>query len=121
MLAMLTEAPPVFAAPLAEVVVVAPLALDEAGLDAGVVAVVVGVELVVVVVAGVDGDGTGAPLVDDPAGVEALPEELKQVVVPGLMVNGAEEAVVPVLSRMVRPTEVPAAILTTHVREVPVC
>jgi hypothetical protein len=47
---------------------------------AGVVAVVVGVELVVVVVAGVDGDGTGAPLVDDPAGVEALPEELKQVV-----------------------------------------
>jgi len=38
---------------------------------------------------------------------------------PSLILKGADEAVVPVLSRTVRPICVPAAIFTSHVRDVP--
>jgi len=40
---------------------------------------------------------------------------------PGLIVNAADCAMAPVLSRRVSPMEVPAAMLAVHVREVPVC
>jgi hypothetical protein len=40
---------------------------------------------------------------------------------PGLIVNAADCAMAPVLSRRVRPIKVPAAMLAVHVREVPVC
>jgi hypothetical protein len=44
--------------------------------------------------------------------------ELRQDASPGCTVNGADWAVAPVLSFKVRPREVPAAILTVHVRDV---
>lgn len=127
MLATLTEAPPVLAAPLAEVVEELPLDFEVAGEAAGVVAVGV---VAGVVVAGVVADevvdvlapetelaGVLAPEVD-----EMLPVLVKQaLLLPALTVKGADSAVVPVLSRMVRPIEVPAAILVLHVREVPDC
>lgn len=40
---------------------------------------------------------------------------------PGLIVNAADCAMAPVLSRRVRPMEVPAAMFAVHVIEVPVC
>lgn len=81
-LAALIDAPPVLAAPAAEVV---PVPLLE-GLDAGVVVVAEGTaaELVVVVPAG----AVAAAPVDVPA--EALRELLRQLEDPGLMVNGAD-------------------------------
>jgi len=130
-LAVLTEAPPVEEPPLAVFVPVPDEAVDAAGVVAVVVGFVAEGVLVVeglLVVAGVD-DAAGieldAPLAL-PAGVLAAdvdPAELvKQLLEdPALMVKGAEEAVVPILSRMVRPMEVPAAMLVGHVRDVPLC
>jgi len=48
----------------------------------------------------------------------AVVVELRQDALPGCTVNGADWAVAPVLSFRVRPIEVPAAILTVHVRDV---
>jgi len=59
---------------------------------------------------------------DDAADEEpALLEAPMQVVVPGLIVKAADCAMAPVLSRRVKPMEVPAAKLVLHVYEVPVC
>lgn len=121
------EAAPVLAAPLAEVVEELPLDFDEAGEeDAGVVAVSV---VAGVVAAGVVADEMAGVLAPEtelagvlaPEAVEMLPVLVKHALLPELIVKGADSAVVPVLSRMVRPIEVPAAILVLHVREVPVC
>jgi len=128
-LALLTEAPPVAEPPLALFVPVP----DEAADAAGVVAVVVGFVVVGVtaaeVVAAIVADVVARVELEAPLALpaevlaaEVDPAELvKQLEDPELMVNGAEEAVAPVLSRMVRPTEVPASMLVAHVREVPVC
>jgi len=136
MLATLTEAAPVEELPLAPVVVAAP----DVGLAdevAGVVAVGVAAGFVV---AGTLEDetellelelepelATGLLAADelDPD-AEELPEEelppLRQLVSdPPLIENAAEEAVAPVLSRIVRPMEVPAAISVFQVSEVPLC
>jgi len=137
MLATLTEAAPVEELPLAPVVVVAPddgLADETAGVVAVVVAagvvaagvVAAGVVVAAFVVAGALEDGAALPELLDPDAEEPpeaeLPPPFKQLVSdPPLIVNGAEEAVVPVLSRMVRPMEVPAAMSVFHVNEVPVC
>jgi hypothetical protein len=129
-LALLTEAPPVEDPPLAVFVPVP----DEDVDAAGVVAVVVGFVVVGMTAAVVLGDVTAG------AGVEleleaplALPAEVlaadvdpaalvKQLLEdPALMVNGADWAMSPLLSRIVRPMEVPAARLVGHVTEVPVC
>jgi hypothetical protein len=52
--------------------------------------------------------------------LEPVPLELwptQEVSVPELMVKGAEDAVAPVESRMVRPMDVSAAMLATHVTD----
>lgn len=49
------------------------------------------------------------------------PEDPMQDVEPDWTVKGAELSVAPVLSRMLRPREVPEVMLTVHVREVPDC
>jgi len=51
----------------------------------------------------------------EPEAVELWPTQL--VSEPALMVKGAEDAVAPVWSRMVRPMDVPASMLATHVTE----
>jgi len=54
-----------------------------------------------------------------PVGPGASDVVFRHVVDPGLTVNGADWAVAPVLSRRVKPREVPAGWLTVHVTEVP--
>jgi len=89
----------------------------------------------VVVTAGLLGVVSGVEVVTDVLGVVApavvgvvpvaveLPEVVgffptQEVSDPVLMVNGADDAVDPVESRMVRPMDVPAAMLAIHVTEV---
>jgi hypothetical protein len=61
-----------------------------------------------------------AAVVAEPALVEGvLPTQLESV--PLLMVKGADCATKPELSRRLRPIDVPAAMLTVHVKEVPLC
>lgn len=67
----------------------------------------------------------GVEVVDPPAAEEvvlpAADEPLRQEEPPSWTVKGAEEAVAPVLSRRLRPREVPEVMLTVHVSEVPDC
>jgi len=64
-----------------------------------------------------------APVLARVEDADALPEAdaVKQLEEPELMVNAADDTVRPVLSRIVRPMRVPAAMLVDHVYEVPVC
>jgi len=63
----------------------------------------------------------------DPAGVEDPPELWLEPLpthdeeLPGWMVKAADCAVAPVLSRRVKPMEVPDAMSVVHVKEVPDC
>jgi hypothetical protein len=133
MLATLTEAAPVEELPLAPVVVPA-ADVGLADVAAGVVAVVVGfvvagtledeteelLELAAELAAELAPELVAADELDPDA--EELPPPFKQLVSdPELIENAAEEAVAPVLSRMVRPMEVPAAMSVFHVSEVPLC
>jgi len=58
-----------------------------------------------------------APVLASVEDADALPEAdaVKQPEVPGWMENAADDAVAPVLSRIVRPMEVPDAMLVDHV------
>jgi len=141
MLAMLTDAAPVEELPAAEDVPDVEVGLDDVGELEGVDAGFVDVEgRLALVVAGVEVPAADVVGEDDVgAVVEAAPELLlppvaaeveeppleaelvKQLLDPALMVKGADEAVLPVLSRIVRPMEVPAAILVFQVSEVLLC
>lgn len=86
-----------------------------------------------VVAAGVEAEEAGelAPagaLEAPPAGVDPAPEPepwldppIQLVLEPELMEKAADCAVAPVLSRRVKPMEVPAAISVVHVNDVPFC
>jgi len=129
----LAEAAPVEELPLAPVVLVAPEDLELLELlellEAGVVAVVEGFEVEAPLEEAAELELAALEELELPAevldpDVDADPEEelLPQLVVdPAITVTGAELATVPVLSRMDKVMEVPAAILVFHVREVPVC
>jgi len=86
---------------------------------AGGVDVVGGVVAGGVVVAGLEpeGDETGATEVE-PVAPELALKQLESG--PALILKAAEDPVAPVLSRMVNPIEVPAAMFTFHVKDVPV-
>jgi len=94
---------------------VADAGLEVVGVVAAVACVVVGVTGVVLVVV------APAPVVVPVPGRVALAEAVRQAVLEfACTVKAADWARVPVLSRRLRPREVPAVTLTVHVIEVPV-
>jgi hypothetical protein len=107
------------------VVVAAAFVVASGVVAIGEVAIVAGVVAGVVPVAGAPPEA-GAPelppaaVVAEPALLEGvLPTQLESV--PLLMVKGADCATKPELSRRLRPIDVPAAMLTVHVKESPLC